>query len=288
MSGWFSPTTLPESIPSDEAYGVPDADKIRRYKHLRQVGLELNNAIVRATDPESFKEAAKAFGLLHGNVITLDTEDQISLVTDYCLHDIRRHGKNPLEVFLERTPPPADSDEMQILKASIESTYTILGIEGAEAGRGCYVLDFFNLRRYFLTDVNLSRGSPEGALLATRVKTIDGMTMTTGAALPIPVESKKDLMELIDSIRAKDTKPGSQQTDVEYQAQRTLKIIRYCLKMRASERIRYEDPHSSSTYRHRTEREPSVQPIANPALRVGRNDACPCGSGKKSKKCCNR
>ena len=29
-----------------------------------------------------------------------------------------------------------------------------------------------------------------------------------------------------------------------------------------------------------------IQPIRNTAPRVGRNDACPCGSGKKFKKCC--
>ncbi|HXK35019.1 MAG TPA: SEC-C metal-binding domain-containing protein [Candidatus Paceibacterota bacterium] len=28
--------------------------------------------------------------------------------------------------------------------------------------------------------------------------------------------------------------------------------------------------------------------IAQSAPKVGRNDPCPCGSGKKSKKCCNK
>jgi preprotein translocase subunit SecA len=29
-----------------------------------------------------------------------------------------------------------------------------------------------------------------------------------------------------------------------------------------------------------------IQPIRNTAPRIGRNDPCPCGSGKKYKKCC--
>lgn len=30
------------------------------------------------------------------------------------------------------------------------------------------------------------------------------------------------------------------------------------------------------------------KPIKNPGSRIGRNDPCPCGSGKKYKKCCGR
>jgi hypothetical protein len=30
----------------------------------------------------------------------------------------------------------------------------------------------------------------------------------------------------------------------------------------------------------------SPKPIRNPGARIGRNDPCPCGSGKKYKKCC--
>jgi preprotein translocase subunit SecA len=32
----------------------------------------------------------------------------------------------------------------------------------------------------------------------------------------------------------------------------------------------------------------ATKPIINAAPRVGRNDDCPCGSGKKYKKCCGR
>jgi len=32
--------------------------------------------------------------------------------------------------------------------------------------------------------------------------------------------------------------------------------------------------------------EPPMQPVRNPLRDVGRNDPCPCGSGKKYKKCC--
>jgi uncharacterized protein YecA (UPF0149 family) len=33
---------------------------------------------------------------------------------------------------------------------------------------------------------------------------------------------------------------------------------------------------------------PSMEPAVNPFRNVGRNDPCPCGSGKKAKNCCLR
>ncbi len=33
---------------------------------------------------------------------------------------------------------------------------------------------------------------------------------------------------------------------------------------------------------------PPVDPIASDDDRIGRNDPCPCGSGKKYKKCCGK
>ena len=38
----------------------------------------------------------------------------------------------------------------------------------------------------------------------------------------------------------------------------------------------------------RTEYAPVTEPVRRKAPRVGRNDPCPCGSGKKYKKCCLR
>jgi preprotein translocase subunit SecA len=35
-------------------------------------------------------------------------------------------------------------------------------------------------------------------------------------------------------------------------------------------------------------REQSAQPVRRSSQKVGRNDPCPCGSGKKYKKCCGR
>ena len=44
--------------------------------------------------------------------------------------------------------------------------------------------------------------------------------------------------------------------------------------------------HDGVPCHHHHHHEPKVQPKVNPHSRLGRNDPCHCGSGKKYKKCC--
>ena len=61
----------------------------------------------------------------------------------------------------------------------------------------------------------------------------------------------------------------------------TDEIIRLCLRKHASSQIFYEDVPEDI----------GIEPITEPlqaAPRIGRNEPCPCGSGKKYKRCCGR
>ena len=59
------------------------------------------------------------------------------------------------------------------------------------------------------------------------------------------------------------------------------KIIRSCLNIRSNSQIFHEDVPEDIEF------EPITEPLqATP--RIGRNEPCPCGSGKKYKRCCGR
>ncbi|MHC4574224.1 MAG: SEC-C metal-binding domain-containing protein [Planctomycetota bacterium] len=64
----------------------------------------------------------------------------------------------------------------------------------------------------------------------------------------------------------------------EQKADLTASIIRLCLEADASSRIAYEGAEGN----------PEIIPFPAGNSRVGRNAPCPCGSGKKYKKCCGR
>ena len=132
------------------------ASLIPRYKHLRKVGLELNNRLVETLAREDIGEGARALGLLHKGQIVLDTEDEICLLMDYCLHDLRRNGTNAIERFLANTPPGAGSDELIILQARCQARFCLFVVESIEPGVGVQGRDLLRDETFFLTDIGFS------------------------------------------------------------------------------------------------------------------------------------
>lgn len=70
-----------------------------------------------------------------------------------------------------------------------------------------------------------------------------------------------------------------QKQSIQLRAEKTLKQHKF-LKGKAEEHIE-RTAHTESK-----DAEPKSAPVYQPGPKVGRNDPCPCGSGKKFKKCC--
>src|SRR5947207_12579002 len=73
---------------------------LARYKHLRQVGLRLNNRLVESLPKSVVDEGGKKLGILKRNVLVLDSEDEIAVLMDYSIHDVQRQGRNAVERYL--------------------------------------------------------------------------------------------------------------------------------------------------------------------------------------------
>lgn len=256
-----------------------DAERLARYKHLRRVGLELNNRLVETLSRSVLDEGGKKLGILKRDVLTLDTEDEIAVLMDYCLHDVRRHGVNAVERYLAETPPPAGSDEWVLLQALRQARYSLFVVESAEPGVGVHVRDLLRDEPLFLVDLGLSRTSAVGLVLAARVMAPEGIGMTTGAALPVgvlpPGERTRFLGRLTAGFRGLDVGNLSPEEAGEW----TATVIRTCLRQGAAERIAYVEPGQGI-------RPGGGSGALPPARHIGRNDPCPCGSGKKFKRCC--
>ena len=182
MSTWLG--SLGRQKESDQAK-VESAALLTRYKQLRQVGLELNNKLVRTLSKSEIDEGGKALGILRKNVLVLDTQDQIAVLMDFCLHDVRRGGKNAIESYLANSPPPLDSDEMVLLQAKRQARFGLFMVEAVEPGLGVQVRDLLEGHPIFLVDVGFSNTASPGMLLAARIMKADDIAMTTGAAQPV-------------------------------------------------------------------------------------------------------
>jgi hypothetical protein len=262
------------------------AELLPRYQHLRQVAFQLNNRLVPTLPKSVMDEGGKKLRILKKNVLVLDSADEIAVLADFCIYDVRHKGLNAIERFLAESPPPADSDEIIILQAMRQARFCLLAAESIERGVGVQCRDLLRDESVFVMDVGFGSTAIPDLVLAARLMAPEGITMTTGAALPfgmVPTGNHAEFLQSVEGLRAGlDIAKCSPEAMSEF----TAAIIQLCLERGAAEHIEYREPGSSYREppgRSWRDRRPSAPP---PARHVGRNSPCPCGSGKKFKNCC--
>lgn len=216
------------------------AELLPRYKQLRQAALRLNNRLVETLSRSVLDEGGKKLGILRGYVLTLDSEDEIAVLMDYCIYDVRRRGVNAVERYLAKSPPAPDSDEMTLLQAMRQAYYSLFAVEAVERGVGVHVKDLLRDESLFLVDVGFGSSAPLGMILAARVTAPEGIAMTTGAALPFGLLSAEESAVLVQGVSAILPGVDFRRPSPSEASNLSGLIIRTCLQQGAAERIRYE------------------------------------------------
>ena len=254
---------------------------VGRYKQLRQVGLAFNMQLTKTLSKSEIHEGGRKLGILKNDTLVLDNEDEIAILMDFCLHDVRRHGINAIDRFLSQPTPPLDSDKTLILRGKYGARFSLFMVEATEPGVGVHVRDVLYDEDVFLTDIGFSTSAKVGLVIAFRLMTVDGINMTTGAALPLVVVPSSDRAEFFRVFAAQFKKIVAPSNSPDERSEFVASMIRACLQKGAASRVRYNDPEP----RPRSS-QPATRVISAQQTRVGRNDPCPCGSGKKFKHCC--
>jgi hypothetical protein len=215
---------------------------LTRYQHLRQVGLALNTRLFRTVGRSGLDEGGKKLGILKKNTLVLDTEDEMAVLADFCIHDVRRKGANAVDRYLAQSPPPADSDEMVFLQALRQARFAVVAVESSEPGFGVHVRDLLRDEPLFLVDVGLSHTARPGLVLAARVMTADGITKTTGAALPVGRLSAAQRAQYVQGLANRLKGADFRQLSPKQASELAAFVLRGCLDAGAAERIGYIDP----------------------------------------------
>jgi SEC-C motif len=249
---------------------------LARYQHLRQTGLQLNHRLAETLSKSALDEGGRKLGILKGGRLVLESEDQIAVLVDFCIYDVRREGVNAIERYLAASPPPPGSDESVLLEAMRQAHYALLVIESHVRGLGAHVRDLLRDEALFLVDVGFSRTAPVGLILAARVMAPEGIAQTTGAPLPVGLLLGEERAGLLQSLGSKYKGTDFRSLSPQKASELAASIIRTALQRGAAQLIAYAGPRSASVPGR----------ALPPAQSVGRNDRCPCGSGKKFKNCC--
>ncbi len=248
------------------------------YLQLRKVGLRLGNKLVETLDKDVLEEGGTKLGILRDGAFVLDTEDQSSVLMDYCIYNVYRGGRNAVTRMLEDSPP-SNPDELALLRAQTGAYYSIFRIEEVERGVGVTLLDLLRKDTFFMTDVSMGNSMRDGFGLAGRVIPMDGYSMSGGAMLPFDAKSAKRFKRDLDPWLAKKTDFARLRPAEE--AELAAQVIRAALESGMGEHILYATPGE--------EKRPGRWSPDNPGrVRANRNDPCPCGSGRKYKSCCGK
>ncbi len=191
---------------------------------------------------------------------------------DYCIYDLYRNGRNAVERFLQDSPPPPDSDEMQCLNAMREAFYSVFVAESVIPNVGIIARDVVSDRSFLLVDVGFGKSAKPDLVFASRIISFGDFSMTCGAAIPIGLMPKGEPDDLVNQLGKAMKSQGSGKYD-------PAGLIKTCLNTGASQHVRYEDANQSIP-------RPGPGMERSRQVKVGRNDPCPCGSGKKYKHCC--
>jgi hypothetical protein len=256
------------------------AELVVRYRQLRQVGMKVNHRLVGSLTRDVIDRGAKNLGIFKKNRIELGTEDEVAVLMDYCIHDLRQQNVNAVERLLQASPPKSESDEFVFLHAMRKARYSVFAVEATEPGVGVEFRDLLRDEKLFVVDIGFSRSAVVGLVIATRIVAPEGIAMTTGTGLPVGVLSEVNRANLVQALLAIMPGHDVHQLTVDQTSELNGRIIRTCLEGGAAHRIRYADLESPT---QPASRGASAPP---PKQHLGRNSPCPCGSGKKFKVCC--
>jgi hypothetical protein len=291
------------------AGGASDAERRDRYLSCRQTTRGFNNAIVKSLSREDLQRGARDLGMFHRGTIVWGNEEEMAVFADHCIYDIRRQGQTAVERFAAASEAPPGSQERLMLDAMVSARYALLRVQRNVGSVGLAVADLFREEEAILCDVSFAATVPCGAILATRVlyPASEDFCMTSGAALPV---SPDDLMDIAEIMVGHGTRRPADVARLggEDRDRLTTRILRTLVRSGVTDFMAYAEPGARERvdppFLRLLPPESELNLDAEQAAfsgigrsldrpsrielpqRVGRNDPCPCGSGRKLKKCC--
>jgi hypothetical protein len=249
------------------------------YLRLRRAQRSLNEQLFREIGKAGMQDCARALGFWGNGIMIFDEEDDVSLLADFAIHE-HKEGRAAIEKRM--TSAEVSHDERVVLTAMLNSRFTLFGVTEIVPDVGARALDLLSEEPFLLADVNLSETGSRGIIMAAHLLPCETFVMTSGAPLRFDPEIARLLLA---GMRVRSISPADLAA-LPAAARTQLAINLIALARRRPETLR--------SVLNATESRQGFLPWASPAAmlsqgrapRVGRNDPCPCGSGKKFKKCC--
>ena len=114
------------SLNTKNDLNLPTYTDIEHYKLFRQAGQKLCDELAKKFLSKSvLKECGKKLGIFKNNMMVFDSEDAMSVLFDYCLHQFYVNKLSIAERYLRISPPDSNSIEYEILQSMLKAHYSI-------------------------------------------------------------------------------------------------------------------------------------------------------------------
>jgi hypothetical protein len=250
-----------------------------QYRRAREVRFRLNNLLVQTIPKKTLEECGRKLGFSRKGILFFETEDEAAILMDYCIYHPGPDGRNLVAKYLEKSPPAAGSEEMAALQTMTRAYYSLFEVVEVERGVGVTVRDLLRNETGFIVDVGFGNTARRHWMVATRVIPMDDFLMTGGAGLPVDAATTSRIVKELKQANLHPDTFDFKQITPRQEADLAALIIRACRSAGMTSRIAYAEPGGPAR--------PVTRGLEGQP-RVGRNDPCPCGSGKKFKACCGR
>lgn len=254
------------------------AKVLERYRRLRDVRHRLNDLLANSIPWKALEECGRILGFFRNGTMVFETEDELPLLMDYCIYYPQPDGRNLVTRFLDKSPPSADSEEMSALQAMTHAYYSLFQVTDVVRGVGVGVRDLLRDETGFIADIGFGNSARPHLMVASRIIPMEDFLMTGGAGLPVDASAARRIIKALNQTVFKPETFDFKRITARQEAELAALIIRECRSTGMTSHIAYAEPGGPAR----------LASGGSEVRRVGRNETCPCGSGKKFKMCCGR
>lgn len=215
------------------------SSKLARYDQARTIGKELSGTLGDHIPRSMLMAAAGKLGMRKGKLLVFDSEDESNVLFDYCIHCMRRNGRNIIQQVLREGVFAPGSDEDRLLLARAQSRYTLFSLGATVAEGVVHIRDVLSGGDLSLIDRASAAtfGAQQGLIVAGRLVAIDDWCMTTGAVLPVVDGARRAVHDVVRKFMPRVTAEGRLPPGPE--AVFAASVIRILHRERAATQVAY-------------------------------------------------
>ncbi len=245
---------------------------LRRYRQLRATMRDLHTELMDTLPKDTYTACGQKLGLLVGGMLVFDSEDELTLLMDYCLYDGWSGQHNAVTRFLARQPYAPGTDQALLLDAMSRARYSLFEVESVAEGLGVNCRDLLRGDGGSIVDECLGSTAVPGVIVAGRVVVLPELTMTSGAALAFRPDVLEDIRRTLEDGALAGAHADFNNLAAQEESELSATILRSLLARGRPSRATTPGPGGGAEFSR-------IRQSAT--RRTSRNEPCPCGSGRK-------